>query len=57
MKSPVANDNQGPIVELRPTGSGTELYRTLARVLVRLELRLASPIPPEIDCDDQRAAG
>ncbi len=57
MKPPAANDNQAPIVELRSTGSGVELYRALARVLVRNELRFASPIPPQVDCDDQRAAG
>lgn len=57
MKARAVNDNNGPIVELRPTGGGAELYRTLARVLVRRELRFASPIPPEVDCDDQRAAG
>lgn len=45
-------------VELRPTGNGAILYRTLARVLVRKELALAGAISePANDCEQVSIAG
>ena len=53
------NDNSPakPILNLVPTGDGTNLYRTLARVLVRRELMFARLIPDRPDCDGAIAAG
>jgi hypothetical protein len=53
-----ANTNaSSPEVELRPTGDGSVLYRTLARVLVRRELKFASAIPQDGDCEPTKTAG
>lgn len=53
-----ANTNaSSPVIELRPTGDGSVLYRTLARVLVRLELKFAGPIPQNDACEPTKAAG
>ncbi len=53
------NDNRPakPILKLTPTGDGTNLYRTLARVIVRRELMFARLIPDRPDCDGAIAAG
>lgn len=53
------NDNSPakPILKLTPTGDGTNLYRTLARVIVRRELMFARLIPDRPDCDGAIAAG
>lgn len=53
------NDNSPakPILNLVPTGDGANLYRTLARVLVRRELMFARLIPDQPDCDGAIAAG
>lgn len=57
MKREPANTNSGPIVVLHPSGDGGELYRALARVLVRRELKIASAIPDATDCEPMKAAG
>jgi len=52
-----ANTNETrPEVVLHPTGDGSILYRTLARVLVRQAI-FASAIPENSDCEPTKAAG
>ena len=52
-----ANGNETtPVVVLHPTGDGSILYRTLARVLVRQAI-FASAIPENSDCEPTKAAG
>jgi len=45
-----------PVVVLHPTGDGSILYRTLARVLVRQQI-FANAIPENTDCEQTKAAG
>ena len=53
-----ANTNLGrPILVLQPTGDGSQLYRALARVLVRRALIFATAIPEDGDCELLKAAG
>jgi hypothetical protein len=52
-----ANANEArPVVVLHPTGDGSVLYRTLARVLVRQKI-FANAIPQNRDCESTKAAG
>ncbi|HTR54765.1 MAG TPA: hypothetical protein VMJ10_28940 [Kofleriaceae bacterium] len=52
-----ANSNEArPVVVLHPTGDGSILYRTLARVLVRQQI-FANAIPENTDCEQTKAAG
>jgi hypothetical protein len=52
-----ANSNESrPVVVLHPTGDGSILYRTLARVLVRQQI-FANAIPENTDCEQTKAAG
>ena len=52
-----ANTNETrPVVVLHPTGDGSILYRTLARVLIR-QLIFANAIPESSDCEPTKAAG
>ena len=52
-----ANSNETrPVVLLHPTGDGSILYRTLARVLVRQQI-FANAIPENSDCEPTKAAG
>ena len=45
-----------PVVVLHPTGDGSILHRTLARVLVRQAI-FSSAIPENGDCEPTKAAG
>ena len=52
-----ANANIGrPIIVLEPTGDGAALYRTLARVIVRREMKFAREISTETSCEAAKAA-
>jgi hypothetical protein len=46
-----------PIVVLYPKDDGIALYRALARILVRHELKFASAISESTDCENVTAAG
>jgi hypothetical protein len=53
---PANTNDTRPLVVLHPTGDGSVLYRTLARVLVRQQI-FANAIPENSDCESTKAAG
>jgi hypothetical protein len=53
----VTKQARSPFIVLHTMGDGSQLYRTLARVLVRRELKIANAIPDHVDCEPTKAAG
>ena len=53
---PANTNGTSPVLVLRPTGDGSILYRTLARVLVRQQI-FANAIPENDDCEQTKVAG
>jgi hypothetical protein len=57
VKSANTNSPDRPVLRLQRSGNGLEVYKALARVIVRRELIFAGVIPAQDHCDVERVAG